>query len=66
MESFTLGYVAQTSVGAGSVDLIAEGMSVGKMVNQEERENISTRNKRQRRKSCGTGTGQGKGTLRGQ
>lgn len=36
MESFTTGSVAQTSAGIGSVDMIAKGMSVGKMISQEE------------------------------
>ena len=46
------GSVAQTSVGAGSVAVIAKGGSVGEMINQEESE--TCRHKRQRRKSCGT------------
>lgn len=44
--------MAQTSAGAGSVGVIARGMNVGKMINQE---GVKTcRNKRWRRKSCGT------------
>lgn len=39
-QSFTLGSVAQTSAGAGSVGVIAKGMNVGKMINQEECENM--------------------------
>lgn len=39
-QSFTLGAVAQTSAGAGSVDVIAKGMNVGKTINQEECENM--------------------------
>lgn len=39
-ESFTLGSVTHTSVGAESVDVIARGMNVGRMIHQKECENM--------------------------
>lgn len=66
MESFTLGLVTQTSVGAGSIDMMAKGMSMeyGQDDQSGGIENVETRGREEN--PMGHSTGQGKEMLRAQ